>query len=82
MAPAAYVAEDGMYGINGSRGPWFCEGLMHQCRGMPGRKGGSVCVCGGGWVGEYPHRSRSRGDGIGSFGGETGKGENILNVSK
>ena len=31
----------------------------------------------GGWEGEHPHRSRWRGDGIGSSGGETGKGDNI-----
>jgi hypothetical protein len=26
------------------------------------------------WVGEYPHRSRERGDGTGGFGGGPGKG--------
>ena len=31
---------------NGRRGPWFCEGLMPQCRGMP--EPGSRS----GWVGE------------------------------
>jgi hypothetical protein len=32
--------------INGKRGPWSCEGSMPQCRGMPGRRGGS------GWIGK------------------------------
>jgi hypothetical protein len=35
MAPAAYVAEDGIIGHE-RRAPWCCEGLMTQCRGMPG----------------------------------------------
>jgi hypothetical protein len=37
-----------------------------------------------GWVEEHPHRSRGRADGIGGFWGrgETGKGDNILNVNK
>jgi len=26
MAPATYVAEDGLVGINGRRGPWSSEG--------------------------------------------------------
>jgi hypothetical protein len=29
------------------------------------------------WVGEYPHRSRGREDGIGGSGGENGKGDYI-----
>jgi len=28
-------------GISGRRGPWSCEGLMPQCRGMPGQGGRS-----------------------------------------
>jgi hypothetical protein len=36
MAPAADVAEDALSAINGRRGPWSCEGLMSQCRGMQG----------------------------------------------
>jgi hypothetical protein len=44
MAPAAYVAEDGLSGISGRRGPWSCEGSMPQCRGMPGQGVGSGCV--------------------------------------
>jgi hypothetical protein len=34
MALAVYVAEDGLV-INGTRGPWSCEGSMAQYRGMP-----------------------------------------------
>jgi hypothetical protein len=30
--------------INGRRGPWSHEGLMPQCRGMPGQESGSGCV--------------------------------------
>ena len=33
-------------GINGRSSPRSCEGLMPQCRGMPGREEGV-----GGWVG-------------------------------
>jgi hypothetical protein len=61
-------------GINGRRGPWSYEGMMPQFRGMPGQGGGS------GWVGEHPHRSRGRGDGIESLGwggGEARKEDNI-----
>jgi hypothetical protein len=44
---------------------------MPQCRGMPGREDGSC-----GWVVEYPHRGRGRGDGIGGFlKGRPGKGK-------
>jgi len=50
MAPAAYVAEDVR------EGPWSCEGLMPQCRGMLGHVRGEWA----GW-GEYPHRNRGRG---------------------
>ena len=49
--------------INGRRGPWSYEGSIDaQCRGI---EGGDVGV--GGWVGEHPHRSRGREDGIGGF---------------
>ena len=34
-------------GIFGRRGPWFCEGLMLQCRGIPGWGGGSGWIFGG-----------------------------------
>ena len=33
--------------ISGKRVPWHCEGLMSQCRGMPGQGSRS------GWVGEH-----------------------------
>jgi hypothetical protein len=34
MAPATYVAEDGLVGIIGRRGPWSCGGSMTHRRGM------------------------------------------------
>ena len=34
-------------GINGRRGPWFCEGLKPHCRGILGRWGGSGQTGGG-----------------------------------
>jgi hypothetical protein len=33
-------------------------------------------------VGEHPHRSRERGDGMGLCRGETGKEDSILNLNK
>jgi hypothetical protein len=50
--------------INGSRGPWYCEGSMPLHREIPGPERGS------GWVGE-------QGDGGGDRGfseGKLGKG--------
>jgi hypothetical protein len=44
MAPAIYVAEDGL--VNGRIGPWSCKGLMPQCMGIRGQRGGS------GWLDE------------------------------
>jgi hypothetical protein len=42
--------------INGRRGPWSCEGLMPQCRGMQKVWGGR------GWVGgDHPHRGKGEG---------------------
>jgi hypothetical protein len=38
---------------------------MPQCKGMPGQ--GKVGV--GGWVGEHPHRSRGKEEGIGGVSG-------------
>jgi len=49
-------------GINGRRGSWSWEDWMSQCRRMPGEAAGWRE-----WVGEHPHRSRGRGDGIGGF---------------
>jgi len=40
-------------GISGRRGPWSCEGLMLQCREMPGQGGrrewGNTLLEAGGW---------------------------------
>jgi hypothetical protein len=64
MAPAAYVAEDGLV-----RHQWEERSLVHeglkdaQCRGIESR--GEVRV--GVWVEEHPQRNRRRGDGIGVF---------------
>lgn len=52
--------------INRRRGFWSYEGMMPYCRGMPGQGSES------GWVGD-----QKKGDGIGVFGGEMGKGDNI-----
>jgi len=48
-------------GINGRIGPWSCEVLMPQCRGMPGQGGGREGV----GVVEHHHRSRRRKEKIG-----------------
>ena len=50
MAPAAYVAEDGLVDHQCEERPLVCEGSMPQCRGMPGP--GSRY----GWVGEQVER--------------------------
>jgi hypothetical protein len=42
----AYVADDGLVGINGRRGPWSYKDYMPQYREMPGPGSRS------GWVGE------------------------------
>jgi hypothetical protein len=48
-------AEGALSGINGRGGPWSCEGLVPQGRGMLGQCGRN------GWVGGgAPHRSRVR----------------------
>ena len=62
MAPAAYVADDGLWDINERRGPWSCEGLMPQYRGMPGPGSGS------GWVGKQGKGGRGRGPSEGKSG--------------
>jgi hypothetical protein len=36
MAPAAYIAEDGLILHQKDGRPWSCEGLMPQRRGMLG----------------------------------------------
>ena len=50
MAPDAYVAEDGL--VNGRRCPWYCEGSMPQCRGMPGPPSGYRSFGEQGFVGD------------------------------
>jgi hypothetical protein len=52
--------------ITGRRGSWSGEGLMLQCRGMPGQG------CGSGWM-----VSRGRDGGIGIFRGEKKIGDII-----
>ena len=39
MASAAFVAEDGLVGHQGRRGPWSCEDLIPKCRGRQGLPG-------------------------------------------
>jgi hypothetical protein len=64
MAPAAYVAQDGLVGHpweKQSLGPWVWVCSMPKYRGkanLEGRRG---------WVGEHPHRTSGRGGGIGGF---------------
>jgi hypothetical protein len=71
MAPAAYVAEDGLV-----RHQWEKRPLVKaQCPRVgecQDREAGM-----GGWVLEHPHRSRERRDGIEGFWGKTGKWDNI-----
>jgi hypothetical protein len=49
--------------INGRRGPWSCEDLIPQCKGMPGQGGGS------GWVDKWGNTLIEAGkeDEIGDF---------------
>jgi hypothetical protein len=53
MAPATYVAEDGLVGHQWKERP--CEGSVPQCRGMPGPGSRS------GWVGEQGEVGGDRG---------------------
>jgi hypothetical protein len=63
MAPAAYVAQDGLVlVVNGRRGPWSCEGSLPQYGGMPGPGKGSE------WV------NSGRGEGMRFSEGKSGKG--------
>jgi hypothetical protein len=55
MAPATYIAKDGLSVINGRRGPWPCKGSMPQCRRIPGPGIRS------GWVGEQGEWGEDRG---------------------
>jgi hypothetical protein len=64
---SSHICGNGLVGHQWEERP--CEGLMPQCRGMPGWGGGS------GWVREHPHRSRERSDVTGVFSdGKPGKG--------
>jgi len=55
-------------GITGRGDAWSCGGWMPPYRGMLGSW----------WVGgKHSHRGKKEGEGIGSCGGETGKGGNI-----
>jgi len=53
MAPAAYVAEDGLFRYQWEEKPLTLPRLDTQCRGMSGG--------GGEWRGEHPHRRRGGG---------------------
>jgi hypothetical protein len=69
MAPAVYVAEDGLDGHQWEKRSlvlWRLDAAVH-CQG------GEVGV--GRWVGKHPHRSRGGRWGRGLEG--TGKGDNI-----
>jgi hypothetical protein len=71
MAPAAYVAEDGLVGINGRRGPWSWEGSIPrvgECQDREAEVGGLL--------------NKGRQEGIEGFWRETRKGDNIWNVNK
>jgi hypothetical protein len=67
MAPAACVTEDGFV-KTGRRGPWSCEGLIPQCRGIPGQRSKILWLC----ECEQGERGGERG-----FGGEPRKGDII-----
>jgi hypothetical protein len=74
MAPAAYVAEDGLVMHRGKERSLVLQRL-HRCPSVgEWRVGRWQWV--GGWVEEHPHRSRGREDVIGGFweDGKQGKG--------
>ena len=76
MAPAVYVAEDGLVGHQWEKRPFVLWSLDARVGEYQGRK---AIV---GWVGEHPHRSRVRRNGIeGSWGGGE-KGNNIWNANQ
>jgi hypothetical protein len=57
-----YVVENGIVGHQWKEQLLFYGNSMPQYRGKPGWEGGSR------WVGgEYPHRDRGKGNGIGGF---------------
>jgi hypothetical protein len=64
MAPAAYVAEDGLVGHHGRRGPWSCEGLMPivgECQDQEAGVGGLVSKGSGERTGDFQRGSQERG---------------------
>jgi len=70
LAPAAYIAEDGLVGHQWEENPLVLPRLNPQCRGMPGkREKGCVVGCGntlieeevGGWVREVMNRKQGKG---------------------
>ena len=65
MAPAAYVAEDGLVWHQREERPF--GPVKAQCPSVGKFQGSEVGV--GRWGGEHPHRSRRREDGIGGFRG-------------
>ena len=62
MAPAAYIAEDGLVWHQWEETPLVLWRLMPQCRKCQGRKAGV-----GGRLGEHPHRGMERSDRIVCF---------------
>jgi hypothetical protein len=64
MAPARNVAENGLVGHQGEEKPLVLEKL-DGCPSVGECQGREAEMCG--WVGEHPHRSRRREDGIGGF---------------
>jgi hypothetical protein len=55
MAPAAYVAEMSLLGINAMRDPWSC---VARCSIVGECQGGKAGI--GGYVEEHTHRNRGR----------------------
>ena len=55
-----------LLGINGRRGPWLCEGLIRQCRGIQGQRVKN------GWG--NTSIEAGRGNVLGVLRGEPGKG--------
>jgi hypothetical protein len=77
MAPAAYIAGDGLVMHQWKeRSLVLCR--LHRCPSVGELKAGRWEWVGG-WVEEHLHRSRRKEDGIGDFGGKggTGKMDNI-----
>ena len=64
MAPAAYVAEDGLVAHQWEE--WHLGlRVFNGCPSIGECYGGKTGV--GGWMGEHPHRSKRRGEGIAGF---------------